>query len=150
MQLSDAADENPAMIHGGLAPILPGKTVHAHVSDKPTGNRPAIMGPSMNAALQVQEQAKKQHQERLVALKLKLKKLREKLEVLQQNTGNKQTKISSKQKENMNNEEIDTLNELRMATQDAIKELHTDYPHAKKKQETGKEDFQYRLCLLPS
>ena len=135
MQLSDAPDENPSMIHTGLGSILPGKTVHAHVSDKPTENRPAISGPSMNAALQVQEQARKQHKERLEALKLKLKKLRGKLEALQK-TGDKQDTITSS-KENVNKEEINTLNELRMATQDAIKELHDDYPRAKKKQETG-------------
>jgi chromosome segregation ATPase len=138
MQLSNAADENPSMIHTGLASILPGKTVHAHVSDKPTNNRPAISGPSMNAALQVQEQARKQHQQRLESLKLKLKKLRQKLEGLQRD-GNTQETISSGNKQhNINKEEISTLNELRMATQDAIKELHTDYPHAKKKQVTGK------------
>ena len=135
MQLSDAADENPSMMHAGLASILPGKTVHAHVSDKPTSNRPAISTPSMNAALQVQEQARKQHQQRLEALKHKLKNLRKKLEGLQ-NSGGKQNKITSVQ--SVNKEEINTLNELRMATQDAIKELHEDYPRAKKKQETGK------------
>ena len=137
MQLSDAADENPSMIHAGLASILPGKTVHAHVSDKPTSNRPAISGPAMNAALQVQEQARKQHQKRLESLKLKLKALRTRLEALQKN-GNAQESISIRKQENVNKEEINTLNELRMATQDAIKELHSDYPRAKKKQETSK------------
>lgn len=136
MQLSDAPDENPSMIHTGLTSILPGKTVHAHVSDKPTGNRPAISAPSMNAALQVQEQARKEHQERLEALKLKLKKLRGKLEALQK-TGDKQDTITSGTQQNVDKEEINTLNELRVATQDAIKELHDDYPRAKKKQETG-------------
>jgi hypothetical protein len=137
MQLSDAADENPSMMHTGLASVLPGKTVHAHVSDKPSNNRPAISAPAMNAALQVQEQARKQHQKRLESLKLKLKTLRKRLEALQRD-GYKQDKISADKQQNVNKEEINTLNELRMATQDAIKELHTDYPRAKKKQVTGK------------
>jgi hypothetical protein len=136
MQLSDAADENPSMMHTGLASVLPGKTVHAHVSDKPSNNRPAISAPAMNAALQVQEQARKQHQKRLESLKLKLKTLRKRLEALQRD-GYKQDKISADKQQNVNKEEINTLNELRMATQDAIKELHTDYPRAKKKQVTG-------------
>lgn len=137
MQLSAAADENPSILHtGGLASILPGKTVHAHVSDKPSNNRPAVSGPSMNAALQVQEEAKKQHQKRLEALKLKLKKLRGKLESLQRD-GNKQNMITSSKQQDVNKEEINTLNELRLATQDAIKELHSDYPQANKKHQTG-------------
>lgn len=142
MQPSDAPDENPSMIHPGLASILPGKTVHAHVSDKPTGNRPAITGPSMNAALQVQMEAQKLHQKRLQTLKLKLKKLRERLENVQ-NSGNRQTMMTSKKEQaNIDTEEINTLNELRLATQDAINELHSDYPHAQK-HEKGKKR---KLC----
>lgn len=133
MQLSNAIDENPAMIHTGLASILPGKTVHAHVSDKPSNKKPGISKPSVNAALQVQNEAKKQHEKRLEALKMKLKKLRERLEKLQQ-VGTKQDKIESRKEKDV--EEIKTLNELRVATKDAIKELHDDYPRAKKKQLT--------------
>lgn len=133
MQLSNAIDENPAMIHTGLASILPGKTVHAHVSDKPSNKKPGISKPSVNAALQVQNEAKKQHEKRLEALKIKLKKLRERLEKLQQ-VGTKQDKIESRKEKDV--EEIKTLNELRVATKDAIKELHDDYPRAKKKQLT--------------
>ena len=133
-QPSDADDENPTSVNSGLTPVLPGQTVHAHVSDKPTDNRPAVSGPSINAALQVQMEAHKQHQKRLKALKFKLKKLREKLEQLQSSSNKQNTISGGLDKDTTNSAEIDTLNDLKKATQDAIKELHADYPHLKKHQ----------------
>ena len=126
--------------------------MHAHVSDKPSSNRPAITAPSITAALQVQSKAHKQHQKRLQGLKAKLKKLRVRLEQLQ-TPSSKQDTITAEEEQEHANSEMDTLNDLKMATQDAIKELDNDYPHANTKPagtKTGGEMTNELDILVPS
>lgn len=143
-QPSDAPDEqslpNYMQRPLAIAPIVPGQTVHAHASDKP--KRPsystALYSPS-EMALKVQLKANKEHQKKLKDLKVKLRRLRAKLRKL------KAEYKYSEDEEESEKSEMSTLQDLKRATEQAIRELQIEAAKASKRKGVKKLIFIHKF-----
>ena len=116
-----------------VPPIVPGQTVHIHTSDKPKtpASTPSLSVPAANA-LKVQLQANAEHEHKLKVLKLKLKKLRGKLMKLKSEYKESEDTYNKSEMEKSQKSEMETLRDLKKATEEAIGELKSETSKYKK------------------
>lgn len=143
-QTSDSPDEQafPGLMHRPLAiaPIVPGQTVHAHASDKPKRPKYPTMDVSpVEMALKVQLKAHREHQRKLKELKMKLRRLREKLRKLKADYN------YNDDEEETEKSEMETLKDLKQATEQAIRELQEEAVRANKRKGLKKLIFIHNI-----
>ncbi|KAK3739451.1 hypothetical protein QZH41_017296, partial [Actinostola sp. cb2023] len=131
-QQSMSLDDQQEGFPNPLVEPIHGQTIHAHASDKPKYHDSLKQAHSSasQTAFSVQIHANREHQRRLKNLKEKLRMLREKLHKLKlqyddgdDDDGDNENDITSDLTEKS---ELDTLDDLKNETEEAIKELRTE------------------------
>ncbi|EDO35755.1 predicted protein [Nematostella vectensis] len=125
-------EEQPGFLNSMLDGGGIGHTIHVHASDKP---RPSKVRPSKfrasEKAFRVQLKAKEEHQLKLKQLKEKLRRLRAKLHKLKDDYDSED--YEDQQSDLSEKSEMQTLNDLKVATEQAIRDLQHEVVKAASK-----------------